>query len=286
MEAALSQWLRRYAARAYRDEMERLGFVGVVKAARGVVAKANNAELERQLREIILTHDLRRLENAARNVGADHIPNERLQSFLASKEIKVQQITSGTRWAVQDGIRRILAEASAERPRPTDATIARRIKNQFFGAGSTRRSDAFTWDAGDVLPTEVRSTDDGVLYAFSSERAALIARTELVQSENTGIMAGYDATGVQIVMWLAHRDGRSGDRHHERMHRKFIILGNLGEVFILPDGTEMRYPGDPNGPIKHLANCRCTTRAITAPSEVRKLLRFAASVGVQHRSAA
>lgn len=96
-------------------------------------------------------------------------------------------------------------------------------------------------------------------YAFSPERAALIARTETAIAENAGIFAGYEASGVEEIEWLAMRDGRSGDRHHERMHGKRV---KLGEYFTLPSGARMLYPGDSDGPIADLANCRCASRAV------------------------
>ncbi len=104
-------------------------------------------------------------------------------------------------------------------------------------------------------------------YAFSPERAALIARTETSIAENAGIFAGYEASGVEEIEWLAFRDGRSGDRHHERMHGKRV---KLGDYFILPSGAQMMFPGDSDGPIGDLANCRCTSRAVHRGTKQRR----------------
>ncbi len=87
----------------------------------------------------------------------------------------------------------------------------------------------------------------------------LIARTEMAQAENTGIVEGYKASGVKRLVWLAYKDGRSGDREHDEMHR---VETPVGVPFELPDGTRMRYPGDPAAPIKHTANCRCSVGSV------------------------
>jgi hypothetical protein len=77
----------------------------------------------------------------------------------------------------------------------------------------------------------------------------------------------YEASGVEEIEWLAYRDGRSGDRHHERMHGKRV---KLGEHFTLPSGARMLYPGDSDGPIGDLANC--------FPGDTRLMARGAARI--------
>lgn len=92
---------------------------------------------------------------------------------------------------------------------------------------------------------------------FSPERAELIARTELGQAENAGIYAGYVETGVDEIEWLGYRDGRSGQRQHDRM---VGVRVKVGEMFVLPSGVRLRHPGDMDAPIGETVNCRCTTR--------------------------
>jgi hypothetical protein len=128
-------------------------------------------------------------------------------------------------------VSRILLEASREIVTPSTGDIARRIRAAFVSGGS---------------------------YAFSPERAAVIARTQITEAENTGQVAGYEILGVETILWLAYDDGRSGDRHHERMLRHAPV--KLGEHFTLPDGARMRWPGDPLGPVRHKVNCRCSTK--------------------------
>lgn len=159
-----------------------------------------------------------------------------IQEWVNDTEKRVRNMQTETRRQVREAVQRIYAEAASEVPTPSTGTIARRIRTQLT----------------------TLEGDDRV-FTFSSERAALIARTETVISENTGIVAGYEATGVEEIEWLSYRDGRSGDRHHERMHGKRVALG---ETFELPSGARLRWPGDPSGPIGEIANCRCTTRAV------------------------
>ncbi len=161
-----------------------------------------------------------------------------IQEWVDGVEARVTDLAIETRRQVREAVQRIYAEAATEYPVPSTGTLARRIRTQ-------------------ITTTE----GDDRLFTFSSERAALIARTETVISENTGIVAGYEATGVEEIEWLSYRDGRSGDRHHERMHGERV---KLGETFVLPSGARLRWPGDPSGPIGEIANCRCTTRAVAS----------------------
>jgi hypothetical protein len=96
-------------------------------------------------------------------------------------------------------------------------------------------------------------------FGFGPTRARLISRVEAGKAEEIGLFEGMKASGVAQLEWLAVRDGRSGDRHHERMHGKRVKVG--GE-FVTPLGNRMRYPKDPRAPVKEVANCRCTIRPI------------------------
>lgn len=253
--AALAAWLRRFAAveaaRALRDPRAYAG-------ARIDVAKARTPtepELRGELERLLRMFGLRAAGDAAnRTAGEVVIPASLYRDAVASKDVRIQwfwqleremvrkvdDILESTRQAARDSVKRILVDASREKVQPSTGEIARRIRTAFRGPGETER------------PHRVHATEGERAFAFSSERAALIARTETVQAENTGIFGGYVATGVEEVEWLAFVDGRSGDRHHERMKGERV---RVGEYFTLPSGAKLRYPGDPMGPIGETVNC-------------------------------
>ena len=170
---------------------------------------------------------------------------------------------ASVRTDVRSSVRQIISDALLEDPRPSTGEIARRIRTTFAGppiGGTVRDIVPAPRSGSRVLPTQrARLTDGGSLYIFSSERAALIARTEMAQAENEGIVEGYRQSSVRGLKWLAYNDGRTGDRRHNEMKG---VTTPIGVPFILPDGTPIRFPGDPNAPIKHTANCRCTVAPV------------------------
>jgi hypothetical protein len=114
------------------------------------------------------------------------------------------------------------------------------------------------------LRTEIRAApaapaDDDPSAVLSWARAEAIARTETARAENTGRLAAYTATGVEELEWVAYSDGRSGDRHHERLHRE---RRRVGQTWRTPLGNELRFPGDPQAPPEDTVNCRCTLRPV------------------------
>lgn len=235
MERLVKAWLLRYAKRVLSEEMPR----------RSKIKKADTDDPAlKELRELLRKFGLRHLRGASKSVaGVD--PGTRgklIDEFLESKAIRVKGIAAELRSGVVSGIRETIREALGETPIPSAGEIARRLRAKYSGKGD-------------------------VPFEISSERAALISRTELAQAENTGILAGYAETGVTHIEWLSYSDGRSGDRHHERMNGKTV---RLGEKFTTPLGNKLRYPGDPRGPIKETANCRCTVAPATSKKRSKK----------------
>jgi hypothetical protein len=224
-------------------------------------------EIERRLEQLLRAFGMQQLGEAAggaaRSAGGKWLVRPTLiEEFMRAKDVRLQQILSETREQVRASVRDIIADALAEERTPSAGAIARRIRNTFHGkegvGGEVMRVGH---DSGIVLPTARYSTEDGTLYAFSSERAALIARTELVQAENTGIVEGYRAAGVEMIEWVAYSDGLSGRRRHDEMDG---VRARVGELFATPLGNRLRYPGDPEAPIEETANCRCTVVAVVA----------------------
>lgn len=254
LEAWMAKVARREARRAIDEQM-------------GTVAKVDD-DMVGELRAILTGFGLAQAQDAAqREAGRQGvewlITPQFVDDFVASHEPQIQALVEETRTAARNGANDIIRQALAEEPTPSAGEIARRIRSTFHGQGGTVRDEQ---EAGDpsrgILPTTRYTTDKGNLYAFSSERAALIARTELAQAENTGIVDGYRQTGVVGLEWLSYKGGGRG---HGDMNGTKV---RLGEAFTLPDGTRMRHPGDPSAPIKHLANCRCTVAPVFDESEL------------------
>jgi len=232
MRKPLEQWLERYAARARADALRRLR-----EGSLDSITKAAPPDYERlalELRELLARYGLRQLQQAAETgaatIGAEvSLTDQLVLEFFEQKEIKVVEIMEATQRASQNAIRQIMTEALTEAVRPSTTEIGRRLMNRLrFG-----------------------STVDGAASAFSPERAQLIARTEMVQAQNTGIVNGYRLAGIRRHRWIAYDDGRSG-RGHDVMGREKQTR-EIGEPFETPDGT--------------LPNCRCTTVPVVSPAE-------------------
>lgn len=248
--AALTAWLLRLGRQeATRAILNPLKYVKEIR-------KADPSE---ELRLLLLRFGFKQaMESSNRTAGSQIISPALYRDVIAGKPVNIklfQEIQAGvirrvkniqeeTKERARASVKLIMLKASEEVPKPSAGEIARRIRTEFTGP-----------DKEGVH--RVHAVGEDRSYVFSSERAAVIARTELAQAENAGIIAAYEATGVEEITWLAYTDGRSGDRHHERMNGKTI---RLGEMFVLPSGARLRYPADPSGPIGETVNCRCSTK--------------------------
>lgn len=68
-----------------------------------------------------------------------------------------------------------------------------------------------------------------------------------------GIEAGHFSADMVTIRWR-HFGNDNPRLQHVAMNGKTI---RFGELFVLPDGTPMRFPHDPNAPISHTAGCHC-----------------------------
>lgn len=87
--------------------------------------------------------------------------------------------------------------------------------------------------------------------------AKRIARTEIHNSHNQGVMNIYDEIGVEYTQWIAASDDRVRESHEE-INGEIIRLGDQ-----YSNGLE--YPGDTNGPIEEWINCRCSNAPFVMP---------------------
>lgn len=239
----IKRWLDKYAREMAERAISQLGKKGRMK-----LTKIDDDTLSRELLEILIEAGFRQVKQTgktvAQSLGAEFsLQQQLIDQIIRDKEIKVTNIMRESRAAVQNSIKQILADSAKERPKPTVGALARRISISISFTEHFERERLK--DKKKTIPS----------FAFSAERAALIARTESAQIENTATVEGMRQAGIEEIEWLARRDGKSGDRHHERMNGKRV---KIGEEFVTPLGNKMRYPGDPRAPIKETANCRCT----------------------------
>ena len=87
--------------------------------------------------------------------------------------------------------------------------------------------------------------------------AKRIARTEIHNSHNTGVMRIYNDVGVEYTQWIAAHDDRVRDSHEE-LDGEIIPLGGTYS-------NGLAYPGDTNGPLEEWINCRCSNAPFVIP---------------------
>ena len=92
---------------------------------------------------------------------------------------------------------------------------------------------------------------------LSTWEAKRIARTEIHNSHNQGVMRIYNEVGVEYTQWIAADDDRTRESHLE-VDGEIIPLGGK-----YSNGLE--YPGDTNGPIEEWINCRCSNAPFVVP---------------------
>lgn len=84
-------------------------------------------------------------------------------------------------------------------------------------------------------------------------RANLIARTESTGVANYGALQAMAYEGVAEKQWLATNDARTR-ASHRNADGETVALDGMFSV----GGANLAYPGDPTGPVRETANCRCT----------------------------
>ena len=234
-----------------------------VRLVRAVVKKTiENAEQRavRKLIAILSNSGLRGLQDSgARTMGSG-------QKFILSPTYQQEYLKEKVQRAeflvqdVSDEFRRNMARQIGEWL-TTDPTI---------GAAELARRIRFATyiDNAEVLapgqkptPSMLKPLERGPAIVRNVwGRASLIARTEMMQAQNEGNIRALEDSGAQYVQWSSSLT--DGGRGHQSLNGK---IRRLGEYFKLPDGSEMRYPGDNSrdAGVKHIANCRCSIRKPT-----------------------
>lgn len=90
---------------------------------------------------------------------------------------------------------------------------------------------------------------------FYKWQALRIARTETTFASGFAAMRTASQYNFELTkQWIAAKDDRT--RRDHRIENGQIV--DFNEPFIMADGTQMMYPGDPKGKASQVINCRCT----------------------------
>jgi hypothetical protein len=240
-EKALMKWLNSY--RRYRQRL-------ALEAVKGQLKKQQTKDeyFEEQLATIMNLYGAREAGDSANMAaGSVIVPGQAVEDATRGKGTNIKwfwrkhedgvirrahDIIVDTQRKVNQQVNELVIEALTEIPQPSVGELSRRIRAKAF-------EDEFM---------------------FSDRRAAMIARTELTQAQNSGTYEGYKATGVKMIEWLAYNDNRSGDRKHNLMNGETIKVGQ--KFRNKTTGVSLRYPGDPAAPIGETINCRCTVAPV------------------------
>lgn len=107
--------------------------------------------------------------------------------------------------------------------------------------------------AGESIPDLAERVRRGVPETYNG-RASTIARTETISATNSASERVGTQFGLGVKMWLATDDSRTRPEHIERNG----TYPNEDGLWVVSDGSEMAYPGDPAGPAHEVISCRCT----------------------------
>lgn len=91
------------------------------------------------------------------------------------------------------------------------------------------------------------------VFDIAKSRARTIARTEVIGSVNEGRFLAMNRSGFREQEWFTAMDERVRAQHLP-MHGKKI---KVGEMWVMPDGSSLRHPGDWNASASQIINCRC-----------------------------
>lgn len=133
-----------------------------------------------------------------------------------------------------------------------------------LGDGRSERSIRRAQEAGDgMTPEQIDRAVERYRENWITYRSETIARTEGLRVAHQGtdemyrqaIENGQLNRDELIATWRAGPPTGDFREQHQAMDGQ---ERELDQPFEAPDGTLLFYPGDPNAPIEHTANCRCT----------------------------
>ncbi len=161
-----------------------------------------------------------------------------------------KQVDLGFGFSRQEAIERWMDEYMA----------GREILFASISQGMTRRifNDLQSLQAEGLGIDVIARTISRKYLTVSRKRAALIARTEIHNAAGYGQHNYHKSLssdlGVNMVkQWVATADDRTRSAHAQMNGTQVT----MDEPFIMPNGREMQFTGDPNGGAANVINCRC-----------------------------
>ena len=115
-------------------------------------------------------------------------------------------------------------------------------------------TEGYTSGKGINIVANMLTTRFNQLETWEAKR---IARTEIHNSHNQGVMRTYETLGVEYIQWIAANDDRVRESHAE-IDGEIIPLGGTYS-------NGLTHPGDTEGPIEEWINCRCSFAPFVIP---------------------
>lgn len=104
--------------------------------------------------------------------------------------------------------------------------------------------------AGKESPQQLQRRLDEAVREAKVVEGSRIAETESTIAQGMATDAVLKAAGFTHKKWVSQRDDRVRETHQRCDAQGAIPIGK-------PFSNGLRYPGDPNGPLEEIINCRC-----------------------------
>lgn len=152
-----------------------------------------------------------------------------------------------------------------------DARFADASTRQLHDDRYNRTLAAARRDGESLTPAQIDKMVERYRSNYVSYRAEVIARTEGLRAAHEGTEELYrqavergDVESRHLVrVWNAGPATRHAREQHQAMDG---MTSPMGDAFVAPDGTRLRYPGDPQAPPSHTAQCRCSLATAYDPT--------------------
>lgn len=213
----------------------------------------------------------------ARNPRVERAAREhqlRLVGNLADTQMKaIQQALTdhAIRGGTPEGTARAIRESIGLTPTQARHVAAYRLELETLHPGVLRRAlrdKRFDSTVSKALESKERIPQekidkmvDAYHRRYIAYRSMTIARTETIRAANSGAVASTQAAldampdMTVVKTWVATNDAKTRP-DHKAMDGKSVL--GMSTPFMMPDGSMVQFPHDPNAPADQTINCRCT----------------------------